>query len=248
MTDRKTCTVCKEDKPITEYHRQAASKDGFHPHCKTCSYEKKRALRKRAALNAKATLRICKICKVEKPLEQFRQEGDSYVYRRHECRACERDRRRERDEAQRQALIESGDAKRCTMCSRIKVIEHFARHSGKGDGRATECKMCQRRRERDRERRRKARDRSAFLATLKTCQICRQEKPKAEFRLCAHSVDGCVEYCRSCGLHGKRPTCTIEAETPEQLRAWEQRAQERSQPALDILRAQTQAALEGRML
>jgi hypothetical protein len=248
MTERKTCTACGLEKPISEFHRQASAKGGIRPHCKACGNAKKRELRKRAAKNAQATTRVCEVCGVEKPLEQFRLQGDGYKYRRKECRGCERDRRREREMAQRLALIESGKAKRCTTCGRVKPLEGFRPHSGKPDGRATECKMCQRRRDRDRERRRKSRDRSAFLAEIKQCQICRQEKPKAEFRLCAHSVDGCLDYCRSCGIHGKRPTCTIEAETPEQLRAWEQRAQKRNQPAIDILRAQTQAALEGRSL
>jgi hypothetical protein len=248
MTDCKTCTVCGQAKPISEFHRQASAKGGIRPHCKDCGNAKNRDLRKRAAENARATTRVCEVCGVEKPLQQYRLQGEGYKYRRKECRGCERDRRREREEAQRQALIESGAAKRCTTCRRVKPLEAFHKHTGKADGHATECKMCQRRRERDRERRRKSRDRSAFLATLKTCDRCHEAKPRSEFRLSSHSPDGCVSHCKACTAKGKRQTCTIEAETPEQLRAWEQRAQKRSQPALDILRAQTQAALEGKAL
>lgn len=34
----KTCTKCKEEKPLTEFYKHKLTKDGFAPHCKTCHY------------------------------------------------------------------------------------------------------------------------------------------------------------------------------------------------------------------
>jgi hypothetical protein len=36
----KTCTRCKTDKPLTEFHKRKKSKDGLQPLCKPCAIEK----------------------------------------------------------------------------------------------------------------------------------------------------------------------------------------------------------------
>ena len=33
----KFCTVCKQDKPVTEFHGDKQKADGLYPHCKTCN-------------------------------------------------------------------------------------------------------------------------------------------------------------------------------------------------------------------
>ncbi len=35
----KTCTKCKQSKPLTEFHRSRAEKDGYQYNCKTCRYK-----------------------------------------------------------------------------------------------------------------------------------------------------------------------------------------------------------------
>lgn len=32
----KTCSKCNQDKPLTEFHKQTRSKDGYQPACKSC--------------------------------------------------------------------------------------------------------------------------------------------------------------------------------------------------------------------
>lgn len=39
------CNVCKEEKPVTEFFRQAATKSGYQSRCKTCDYRRKRIQR-----------------------------------------------------------------------------------------------------------------------------------------------------------------------------------------------------------
>lgn len=39
----KSCTKCGEAKPLTEYHRRAASRDGYRPLCKACAIAYQRA-------------------------------------------------------------------------------------------------------------------------------------------------------------------------------------------------------------
>jgi hypothetical protein len=36
MTIMKACSKCKEEKPVSEFHRQTRSADGRHPYCKPC--------------------------------------------------------------------------------------------------------------------------------------------------------------------------------------------------------------------
>lgn len=43
----KTCTMCKETKPLTEFVRERANKDGFTYQCKACRYNKYKEWRKR---------------------------------------------------------------------------------------------------------------------------------------------------------------------------------------------------------
>ena len=41
----KVCTVCGEDKPLVEYHKDRTSSDGHKPMCKSCKgkYDRKRS-------------------------------------------------------------------------------------------------------------------------------------------------------------------------------------------------------------
>lgn len=34
--NEKTCSKCRETKPLTEYHKNARNRDGLHSHCKKC--------------------------------------------------------------------------------------------------------------------------------------------------------------------------------------------------------------------
>ncbi len=35
----KTCTTCKEEKPLDQYHNHYTGKSGKHTKCKVCTYE-----------------------------------------------------------------------------------------------------------------------------------------------------------------------------------------------------------------
>lgn len=58
MGATKCCIQCKQEKPLLEFYRQAASKDGHHPYCKVCSaqmssaYNQNNRERMRLAKNA----------------------------------------------------------------------------------------------------------------------------------------------------------------------------------------------------
>lgn len=41
----KTCSACKETKPVSEFHKYKQSKDGLRSYCKTCNCEKARRYR-----------------------------------------------------------------------------------------------------------------------------------------------------------------------------------------------------------
>jgi predicted GIY-YIG superfamily endonuclease len=52
----KTCSKCREDKPLSKYNRRKGSGDGVRNDCKACQYERAQAWREanRAKINAKA--------------------------------------------------------------------------------------------------------------------------------------------------------------------------------------------------
>ena len=72
----KTCRVCRQSKPLEEFSRLKASKDGRNSDCKAC--ERKRVLRWRVKAVAagrvapiKRKRKTCSKCKVEKSIEEF---------------------------------------------------------------------------------------------------------------------------------------------------------------------------------
>ena len=46
MLSSKTCPVCKEAKPLEQFHRSAPTKDGRHSYCASCACKKQRESRK----------------------------------------------------------------------------------------------------------------------------------------------------------------------------------------------------------
>jgi hypothetical protein len=96
MSDEvKKCNYCEETKPITEFYKNKLSKDGLGSTCKTCialKNKKKRTYadgktwhkshlsleRKRLFEEGFITLdgksKKCRLCEMEKPLEEFRRD------------------------------------------------------------------------------------------------------------------------------------------------------------------------------
>lgn len=77
----KTCTICKQTKPASEFHKQAGLKDGLRNDCKECitAKYKKGTPENVAMLKEKEEVaqlivedkQECKICAIVKPFLNF---------------------------------------------------------------------------------------------------------------------------------------------------------------------------------
>lgn len=85
-TVTKTCTVCKEEKLITEFYVRKASNDGYKPSCKKCSDEYiKSYYKNKEYKESNIVTKICTVCKEEKHVTEFHKRRDSF---RPACKVC----------------------------------------------------------------------------------------------------------------------------------------------------------------
>jgi hypothetical protein len=87
---KKTCTKCGIERPIVEFNRNG--KRGRIPRCRICRSATRRAnpnapyrLHK---LDHNASNRICYVCSIPKPIEDFRFCDKTYTNREGTCRMC----------------------------------------------------------------------------------------------------------------------------------------------------------------
>src|SRR5579872_6030840 len=91
MSDQPTkrCAKCKVEKPLDEFHLWAKGKHGRKPRCKACvhEYSTRPATFKLRPPAAHTEMRVCTICKEEKPVSAFynaKYSGNPFG----SCKAC----------------------------------------------------------------------------------------------------------------------------------------------------------------
>lgn len=92
------------------------------------------------------TNRLCRVCEVEKPRDDFYKNGQGGLYRT--CKLCYNMRRHPAAaprRAQRAALV-AAELKRCYFCKQTKSFSEFHRRKRSADGRTDQCKPCMRHR------------------------------------------------------------------------------------------------------
>lgn len=119
---RKTCSKCDERKPLNEFYRDPACKDGHRPDCKKCS-NKHRASWAKARYVSKTGRQ-----------NDVSLEGKA---RREAIRTARNQRREVRAQLQEQGL------RKCRKCSEIKPLGEFYRHPKGAGGYRTVCKKCE---------------------------------------------------------------------------------------------------------
>ena len=79
------CNQCKEIKNLEEYHKCKSCKEGRRFICKSCvavNYKEKYA---NTILAINLTHRICSICNIEKPKDQYHKRGIGFTKICKEC-------------------------------------------------------------------------------------------------------------------------------------------------------------------
>ena len=149
----KVCSKCGEEKPLEEFSRNKNKSDGLQIWCKGCWYNYRTIKRniflsdKNKEKHDKPTIRICKKCKVVKPLEEFALYKKDGVRRHNICKECVRkynkqyhiDNREYRCESSKKYRIENPDlvreAKRkCYINNEDHYIEHQRDYYSKNKG------------------------------------------------------------------------------------------------------------------
>jgi hypothetical protein len=87
----KKCNKCKLEKPVTEFHMDKRSKDGFQAYCRSCA----KAYFKAWMDNMKASgesihveSKVCGDCSLEKPRSQFGRHSTRKDKLNSYCKPC----------------------------------------------------------------------------------------------------------------------------------------------------------------
>lgn len=91
--DSKVCSRCGEVKPLSEYKKASARKDGYRPECKACAKSNTTSLLRESRRNmALSGVALCAACGRTKELQAFylREDGLPRVYRCRECTCADK--------------------------------------------------------------------------------------------------------------------------------------------------------------
>lgn len=141
----KWCTLCNEEKPLDEFHRNSKSTDGRVPACKACDW-KRRPHSPRPVDPAPEGYKTCSACREVKPLGEFYRDkrgarGVSAACKT--CRLAASDaRRRERGIPERQRYADLPGIKTCRRCKRPKPVAEFSVEHRNRDGLRSWCDDC----------------------------------------------------------------------------------------------------------
>jgi hypothetical protein len=128
----KRCSICRSERPLSDFHLLKTGQFGRHSQCKVCRADEQRKTRERVAKSP--AMRQCACCGVEK----FR--GDFATNRKHHwstwCKQCE------------SSLADRG-LKRCGSCCESKPFSDFHVRKASWDGLAFKCAECVRRASRE---------------------------------------------------------------------------------------------------
>lgn len=123
----KICSRCKEELPLTAFHRSPSSKDGRHSFCAAC-YGKYRAEKRRQKhlanydnwrVNAEGV--ICPTCGIRKPLsEYYKNRARPSGYATH-CKVCASQRAKE--DRRKNPVVHSERAKRYYEAHKSEILE-----------------------------------------------------------------------------------------------------------------------------
>ena len=87
----KICTVCKEQKPLNEFHKDKRTPTGVGYRCKPCQsayYRGYNASRKTADARVEVKSKVCRECGLEKPISQFGIKSTSLDKHNIYCKPC----------------------------------------------------------------------------------------------------------------------------------------------------------------
>ena len=204
---KKLCSKCRQKKDTKEFGKLSSSKDGLKYWCKNCNKKDAKTYQRGRKLlchtPSHGTTKKCRICKIEKPLEEFNKWYLGKYGRKHECKACQnKDYKKYKHKIKKQSYaLPLGSLKKCTKCKREIPIDLFSENAVYRDGKGKQCKDC--------DRKAKAKQRKKNIEKLsllpiasrpvtKICSRCKKTKDISAFNKASGSIDGLHCYCKQC--------------------------------------------------
>ena len=154
----KTCTKCKRELPLTDFHNDKSRKDGLFPWCKQCQIDSRGNYYREVTVFEKRTPRgwisainkylyeygykICTECMGICELSEYGIDIKGQFKLKSICNSCRAKQRSSRPNSQRSQLeLKKQGLKRCCVCGEIKKLTEFW-HSDNREKYAYACNKC----------------------------------------------------------------------------------------------------------
>lgn len=145
----KRCAKCREEKPLSEFHRNRALADGLCHYCKpcTCANSKKYSAlyrEKNRAQHKIPEMSICCVCHIAKGSSEFHIDRNKKFGISVRCKDCQRQKVLSDIQFYENSDKDIPNQKLCPRCGRTKSSSDFYRNKQVYDGLSSHCKICMR--------------------------------------------------------------------------------------------------------
>lgn len=211
-TGFKVCLACKENKPKSEFYKNASARDGLDHVCKSCSKfaSKQRALANKLK-NANGIdttgVKVCSACKKKKLKSEFNKNASRRDGLQYQCKECALSAVKKSilaNKLKNSCGIDMSGVKFCSACKENKPKGEFFKNASSRDGLGSRCKECVSRyarayNKRTRRANEEARARGEDIqATEKYCSACGETKPSNDFYRSLSVTSGLTSHCKKC--------------------------------------------------
>lgn len=202
----KTCNVCGERYPQTQFTIFGNSKDGLSKTCKSCQAqqrkEKKLKWKKERFTKEPITHKICPFCHRDLPVSVYYimegwKDGVSFY-----CRECSLRKQKvyakkwEEERTQGKKTIQE---KECILCHRFLPVSRFYKNRNWKDGFSAVCIQCERKRQHEYiQQWREDRTTSQEVQAVKRCLRCNRVLPIEFFDANKRRKEGLTSECKEC--------------------------------------------------
>lgn len=135
----KTCSVCRAEKPLSEFNKDVSKKDGLRGECRPCNSIRQKKSYAGPPDTSPPGFRLCRKCKASKPVAAFGDQSwlDKGLYTRcQECRAKAYTRKTA-------PVVRDENGRVCAICRVWKSYAEFYRQKvSSADGYKGSCRQC----------------------------------------------------------------------------------------------------------
>ena len=192
----KTCTICKQEKLLTDFYKLKSGGHGVTSMCKRCfcDYTKNKPNPYTPDPNIPTPTKICTTCAQEKPITDFHKSNSGKYGVRGVCKSCYCDYIKNKPNPYMPDPNAPTPIKICTSCQQEKIITDFNKSKHGKYGVSSQCKECllQKRKETS-----VTFDPEKYGENI-TCPVCKESKHYNLFHNSKSSLNGKVTICKDC--------------------------------------------------